>query len=387
MRRILTIAIGILLLVGAVLISKLFIANKKKPKPKFDKIVKKVTVDTVQNKEVPIIITASGNLTAKHKIQLFAEVQGVLKIGTKEFKAGTYYTKGETLLRINSDEFYANLQSQKSNFYNKITAILPDIRLDYPNEYQKWQDYLNSFDINKTTPKLPTINTDKEKYFISGRGINTTYYNVKNLEVKLGKYSLRAPFKGILTEALVTPGTLVRAGQKLGEFIDPSVYEMEVSVNATFADLLKKGNVVKLHNLENTSEYTGKVIRVNGKIDATSQTIKAYIQVAGKTLKEGMYLEANLIAKSEKNAIEVSRKLLVDNKQLFVVNDSILNLIDINPVYFSAENAILKDIENGTLILSKPVPGAYDGMKVEILTNKSTGQRQNAKEKKKEPKK
>ncbi len=366
MRKILTIALGILLLVGAVFISKLFIANKKKPKPKFDKIVKKVVVDTVQNKEIPIVITASGNLTAKHKIQLFAEVQGVLKITSKDFKAGTYYNKGETLLQINSDEFYANLQSQKSNFYNKITAILPDIRLDYPTEYQKWQDYLNSFDINKTTPKLPAIGTDKEKYFISGRGINTAYYNVKNLEVKLGKYRLRAPFKGILTEALVTPGTLVRAGQKLGEFINPSVYEMEVSVSATFADLLKKGNAVKLHNLENTNEYMGKVIRVNGKIDAASQTIKAYIQVADKTLKEGMYLEANLIAKSEKNAIEVSRKLLVDNKQLFVVNDTILRLIDVNPVYFSAENAILKGIENGTLMLSKPVPGAYDGMKVEI---------------------
>ena len=193
---------------------------------------------------------------------------------------------------------------------------------------------------------------------------------MKNLEVKLGKYSLRAPYKGILTEAIVTPGTLVRAGQKLGEFIDPSVYEMEVSVSATFADLLKKGNTVKLHNLEKTKEYSGKVIRVNGKVDATSQTIKAYIQVADKTLKEGMYLEANLIAKSEKNAIEVSRKLLIDNKQLFVVNDSILSLIDVNPIYFSAENAIIKGIENGTLILSKPVPGAYDGMQVQILQDK-----------------
>ena len=370
MRKIITIALGILLLVGAVLVSKMFISNKKKPKPKFDKIVEKVAIDTVQNMEIPIVITTSGNLTAKNKIQLFAEVQGVLKITGKDFKAGTNYSKGETVLRINSDEFYANLQSQKSNFYNKITAILPDIRLDYPNEYQKWQDYLNSLDINKVTPKLPVINSDKEKYFISGRGINTTYYNVKNLEVKLGKYSLRAPYKGILTEAIVTPGTLVRAGQKLGEFIDPSVYEMEVSVSATFADLLKKGNTVKLHNLEKTKEYSGKVIRVNGKVDATSQTIKAYIQVADKTLKEGMYLEANLIAKSEKNAIEVSRKLLIDNKQLFVVNDSILSLIDVNPIYFSAENAIIKGIENGTLILSKPVPGAYDGMQVQILQDK-----------------
>ena len=367
MRKIISIVLGVLLLAGAVFLAKYLIDTKKKPKPTFDKIVKTVFVEEVENKEIPIIITTSGNLTAKHKIELYAEVQGVLKPSSKEFKAGTSYSKGESIIKINSDEFYANLQSQKSNFYNSLTSIMPDIRLDYPDEYQKWQAYLNSFDINKTTPELPTLNSDKEKFFISGRGINSAYYNVKNLEVKLGKYNLRAPYDGILTEALVTPGTLVRVGQKLGEFIDPSVYEMEVSVNAEFADLLKKGNTVKLHNLEKTKEYTGKVIRINGKVDATSQTIKAYIQVAHPDLREGTYLEANLSARSEKEAIEVSRKLLIDNKQMFVVRDSILDLIDVNPVYFSAESAVIKGVENGTLILSKPTPGAYQGMQVKIF--------------------
>ena len=367
MRKIISIVLGVLLLAGAVFLAKYLIDNKKKPKPTFDKIVKTVFVEEVENKEIPIIITTSGNLTAKHKIELYAEVQGVLKPSSKEFKAGTSYSKGESIIKINSDEFYANLQSQKSNFYNSLTSIMPDIRLDYPDEYQKWQAYLNSFDINKTTPELPTLNSDKEKFFVSGRGINSAYYNVKNLEVKLGKYNLRAPYDGILTEALVTPGTLVRVGQKLGEFIDPSVYEMEVSVNAEFADLLKKGNTVKLHNLEKTKEYTGKVIRINGKVDATSQTIKAYIQVAHPDLREGTYLEANLSARSEKEAIEVSRKLLIDNKQMFVVRDSILDLIDVNPVYFSAESAVIKGVKNGTLILSKPTPGAYQGMQVKIF--------------------
>jgi len=367
MRKILSILLGLAFLAGAVLISKKFIANKKKPKPTFKKIVKTVFTSNAVNKDVPIIITASGNLNAKHKMQLFAEVQGVLKTATKEFKSGTTYRKGERIIRINSDEFFANMQSQKSNFNNSIISVMPDIRLDYPNEFQKWDNYLKSLDVNKTTPQLPNINSDKEKYFISGRGINTAYYNIKNLEVKLRKYSLFAPYSGIVTEALVTPGTLVRAGQKLGEFINTSVYEMEVSINATFADLLKKGSTVQLHNTERTKEYTGKVIRINGQVDSKSQTIKAYIQVAHKDLKEGMFLEADLKAKSIPNAIEISRKLLVNDKQIFTVkNDTLLNLIDIQPVYFSAEKIIVKGIKNGTKLLSKTVPGAYQGMAVKI---------------------
>ena len=369
MRKLVSILLGLALIVGAIFISKKIIANKKKPKPKVEKIIKTVFTQVVENKDIPITITTSGNLTAKHKIEIFAEVQGVLKIASKEFKSGTKYRKGETILRINNDEFFANLQSQKSSFSNSIIAIMPDIKLDYTAEFDKWNAYLNSIDVNKSIPKLPIFNTDKEKYFISGRGINTAYYTIKNLEVKLRKYNLHAPFSGIVTEALVTQGTLVRVGQKLGELIDPSKYEMEVSVNAEFADLLKKGNSVKLHNLEKTKEYSGKVIRINGKVDATSQTIKAYIQVAHKDLKEGMYLEADLVAKSEENAFEISRKLLIENKQLFVVNETILNLIDVNPVYFSADKVIIKGLKNGTSLVSKPVVGAYDGMLVKIFND------------------
>ncbi|NNC70306.1 MAG: HlyD family efflux transporter periplasmic adaptor subunit, partial [Flavobacteriaceae bacterium] len=325
-------------------------------------------VDSVQNKEIPIIITASGNLIAKNRIELFSEVQGVLRPSKKEFKAGTKYYKGETLLSLNSDEFYASLQSQKSNLYNLITSVMPDIRLDYPTEFSKWQGYLQSFDLNSTTPKLPAFSSDKEKFFISGRGITTSYYNVKNLEVRLGKYRIRAPYTGILTEALVTPGTLIRAGQKLGEFINPNIFEMEVAVNAQYSDLLKVGNKVTLNNLERTKTYTGKVVRVNGKIDQTSQTIKAFIEIADKSLKEGMYLEAELVAKSEPDALEIPRKLLVDNSAIYIVNDSVLKLIKVNPVYFSADNVVIKGLPNNTLIISQMVPGAYDGMPVKINT-------------------
>ena len=38
--------------------------------------------------------------------------------------------------------------------------------LDYATEFNKWEDYLKSFDLTKTTPKLPEFLSDKEKYFI-----------------------------------------------------------------------------------------------------------------------------------------------------------------------------------------------------------------------------
>ena len=369
MRKYIFIALGIAIVIGSVFLAKTMIANNKKPEPKAKKIVKTIFIDVVENKDIPIIIKANGNLVAKNKIEIFSEVQGVLQTTAKEFKTGNTYKKGEVILRINNEEHYANLQAQKSNLYNTITSIMPDIRLDYPEEYEKWQAYLISFDFNKTTPVLPEINSEKEKFFISGRNIYTSYYNVKNMEVRLNKYIIRAPYSGILTEAIVNPGSLVRQGQKLGEFIDPSVYELEVAISANYIDLLQKGNSVKLHNLNSSKTWVGKIIRVNGKIDQASQTVKAFVQVAGKDLKEGMYLEANLVAKKEKEAYEMPRKLLVNNESVYVFNDSILNLVKVNPVYFKDTSVVIKGLENGTMVLSKNVPGAYDGMAVKVFND------------------
>ncbi len=368
MRKYISIVLGILIIVASVYIVKAMVANNQKPQRKAKKIVKTVFIDIVENKDIPITINANGNLVAKNKIEIFSEVQGILQTTSKEFKPGTSYRKGQVILKINNEEHYANLQAQKSNLYNAITSIMPDIRLDYPVEYKKWQNYLSSFDFDKTTPKLPEMNSEKEKFFISGRNIYTTYYNVKNMEVRLNKYIIRAPYNGILTDALVNPGSLVRQGQKLGEFINPSVYEMEVAINANYIDLLKKGNTVKVQTLDNSKTWNGKIIRVNGKVDQTSQTVKAFIQVDGKDLKEGMYLEANLVAKKEKNAYEMPRKLLVNNESVFVLKDSVLDLVKVNAVYFKDKTVVIKGLENGTKVLSKSVPGAYAGMAVKVFS-------------------
>ncbi|MEM5540695.1 MULTISPECIES: efflux RND transporter periplasmic adaptor subunit [unclassified Olleya] len=365
MRKIILSILGVLLIIAAIFISKSLVDNKNKPKPIAAKVIKTVFTDTVNNTTIPIVIAANGNLTAKQRVELYSEVQGIFRNGSYLFKPGQNYRKGQTLIRVDAAEYYASVQSSKSNLYNSIAAIMPDLRLDFPDVFQKWQSYLTSFDLNKTTPKLPEISSDKENYFITGRGIITNYYNVKNLEQRLSKYTITAPFNGILTEALATEGSLIRNGQKLGEFINPSVYEMQVAISKSFANILKVGETVSLTNLDKTESYTGKVSRVNGSIDATTQTVTAFIEVEDSNLKEGMYLEANLNAKSIDNAIEIDRNLLTDNQEIFVIKDSLLDVMPAKPIHFSDTKVVLKDVPNGTVILKRTVPGAYAGMLVQ----------------------
>lgn len=371
-KLIISAAVGVVIIFVSLWLAGVIAGSKDNKRPTAPKVVKTVFVDTVQNGTVPIVVPANGNLIAKKRVELYSEVQGVFRPGSKLFRTGQEYSAGQTLIRIDANEYYASVQSAKSNLYNLLTSIMPDLRLDYPEIYPKWQAYLNGFDLDKTTPPLPELTSEKEKFFITGRQIVTNYYNVKNLEQRLSKYTITAPFNGILTEALVTEGSLVRSGQKLGEFINTDVYELEVSISKTYGDFLSVGKKVELYNLNGTKKYMGEVTRVNGRVDQNSQTITVFIEVTGDDLKEGQYLEAELQAKEESDAIEINRSLLLDDDQIFVVKDSILDLLYVEPIYFTDKTVVLKNIPNGEVIVEKPIPGAYAGMLVKVYNESNT---------------
>ena len=119
-------------------------------------------------------------------------------------------------------------------------------------------------------------------------------------------------------------------------------------------------------NPENDSQqWNGKVSRINGKIDPSTQTVQVFVSIKGDDLKEGMYLEAYIIGKARIDAIEVKRNLLIDNTNLYAVDeDSVLVLSTINVVHKSRSTVVVQGVEENSWLLLKPIPGAYPGMKV-----------------------
>ncbi len=365
MNKVISIVLGILLLAGGFFAFKMLAGTEKKTKADSEEIIQTVFVKKVENSNNPVTVVESGRLVAKHRIEIFAEVQGVMETNGKEFKPGVHYSRGQTIVKIRSNDFAANLQAQKSTLVNLITSILPDMRLDYPDAFQKWDNYVKNFDMHKPVPELPEADSEKEKFFLTGRNIYTTYYNTKNMEIVLSKYNLRAPFNGILTEALVTPGTLVRQGQKIGEFIDPSVYELEVAISKSLLSSLEVGKKVTVRDAESTGkEWSGEVIRINGRVDPTTQTVQVFIQVKGDGLREGMYLEAVIVGEEKENTFEVARSLLINDLEIYVVKDSILTLKPVTPVFYASKFSLISGLEDGDLVINRIVPGAYPGMKV-----------------------
>jgi multidrug efflux pump subunit AcrA (membrane-fusion protein) len=287
-----------------------------------------------------------------------------MQAGAKEFKEGSYFQQGDILVQLDDTEARLNLLAQKSNVLNQVTQILPDIKIDYTSSAEEWISYVENFDINAPLPELPKPQNEQEKYFFAAQNVYNLYYTIKSAESRLAKYTIRAPYGGVLTEATIDPGTLVRTGQKLGEFINPTIYEMEVAVSLKESNFVKLGDEVLLQSGDINGDWTGRIIRIGDKIDANTQTLKAYLQVTGRGLKEGMYLKGNINADVIDNAMEIPRKLLVNDRELYVVQDSLLVSKVVEIVKMNDETAIVRGLSDGTHMISETVSGAYDGMKV-----------------------
>ena len=344
---------------------------KKAPKRK---VVQKTTValvTKVKNTDLPLIVEGSGQIRAKNRIDIFAEVSGVLNPTPKDFRTGQVFDKGELLISVDDKEFKANLMAQRSEFQSLVTSILPDIKLEFPEEQKKWDDYLNSIVVTRPIPILPETNTRKEKFFITGRKIYTTYYGIKNLEARLDKYTLRAPYKGIVTISNINPGGLVRSGQKLGSFSNTSVYELELSVSASEAALVEVGDRAEIFSHENNNVWEGIVSRINSAINMNTQTLSIFIEISNPDIKEGMFPNARIYCGTISNVYTIPRNLVFNNSWIYYVDsDSVLQKVDINPVRFLEKTVIVSDLPDGMEILDKNISGSFIGLKVKPVLKK-----------------
>ncbi len=363
--RRLGIVAAVLIVVGALYFANYLTSQKAPPKRK-EAVAKEKLAQTVvvNNEDIPTELEVQGELVAFDKIDIFAEVSGTLKATSRPFKVGSYFQKGSVLLSVDDTEARLTLLSQKSSLLNSITQMMPDLKIDYPESFQQWKTYLDQFDPEKSIQAFPKPLNDQEKFFIASRNLYTQYYNIKSAEERLSKYTINTPFSGVITQTSINTGAVVRAGQKLGELMNTGNYELEATVPLSDLKYIKEGNPVALYSDDIEGKWNGRVKRINNQVDPGTQTVKIFVDVTGKGLKEGMYLKGDIEASMVEDALRIPRRLLVNQNSVYVVHDSILTLREVDVVKFLDESVIVRGLENGTQLLQEPIPGAFDGMKV-----------------------
>jgi multidrug efflux pump subunit AcrA (membrane-fusion protein) len=361
----------IILFVLAFMVSGMFSRMAETPEEKQKEAIKlyvKTEKVSYQTNDAKIIET--GRLTSQQSVDLSAEVQGQILPANVILKEGTKFHKGDLIIKIFDEEAKNNLKASKSRFMNGIAGILPDIKIDFPESFQKYQDFFNSIKIDKPLPELPELDSDKEKVFLASRNILNDYFSIKSAEVRLSKYSLYAPFDGTFTAVYLEPGSVANPGSRIASMIRTDKLELEVPVRIEDAYWIQVGDEVEVSTKDRHFRWTGKVVRKSEFMDPSSQSIIVYVGLSSnkeKPLYQGQYLRAEFASKTIDNSMEIPRNAVFNKNMVFIVMDGKLKKKQVKILKNMETTVVFSGLPEGVEVVVEPLVNAQEGFNAEIL--------------------
>ncbi|MEM7552059.1 MAG: efflux RND transporter periplasmic adaptor subunit [Bacteroidota bacterium] len=369
-RQVVIVACGLLLLIGSVFLMQFLGSQKEEPEKEIPVIpVKAVKTEKVEYSSIPTLTTAYGRVISAEAIDIIAEKSGQILRGNTLLKAGRSFNKGELLFALEDTEVRLNLQSSKSNFLKDLASILPDLKIDFPDSYEKWNSYFKSVEIDKELPNLPNYDDPKEKTFLATQNILSSYYNIKSTEAGLRKYRVYAPFKGTITDVYLQSGSFVNPGGRVIRIIRTDRIEMRVSVEVDDIQWIKKGGKVDVYSQNGEEYWTGTVSRIGDFVNQTTQSIDVFVAInsLGKTIYDGQYLKAELKGKEIEEGAILPREAVFEGNKVYVLADTVLKVREIDIRKTNENTVVYNGLKQGTELVVEPLINAYNNMPAKKL--------------------
>ena len=166
-----------------------------------------------------------------------------------------------------------------------------------------------------------------EQDLISEQAYNQARYDTEQLELaledserELSYATVTAPISGIVTERLVNLGDHVETHAKLFEIVDFDSIVARVFVPERQLPGLFVGQPARVLAQSLDGSHQAKVERISPEVDPRSGTVKVTLDIPGdQGLLPGMYVEVDLVAAVEEDALLAPKRALVyDQEQVFV---------------------------------------------------------------------
>ena len=344
-------------------------ASKAKSEETHEQHVKSVIVTKISNSQIKNEINSSGRVVSLNNITISSEVQGRL-IGINTFKKGTEIKRGDVVFSVKKTDLKHLIDAKKSRFMSLVSSNLADIKLDYNTEYSKWENFFNAINIENNLPNFPEMSSSKEKNYIISRSILAEYLSIKSDEEKLSKYTVYAPFDGIITKSYSDIGGNVNPGTPVIDFIRKGKMEIELTVNTSEINFLNIGD--KVNFIENGNTYNGKVIRKGNFVNPSTQNISVFtsINVDKNSLYNGMYVSATIITKGIENVCKLPRRSIFKKNKVFIINkNNELKIKEVNIISYQGDDVIVENLSNNTLIVIEPLVNIKEGTIVKPISN------------------
>ncbi len=331
--------------------------------------VRTVLAESVAYDTIMSPVVADGRVTSQQEVTVSSEVRGAILSGEVPFKKGQRFRKGDVLIRIFDGDTANSLKSTKSAYLQKIAAILPDLKVDFPDRFDTWSAFFHDIDIEKDLPPLPEMKSDQEKIFVASNSILSDYYAIKSSEITLDKHVIRAPFDGSFTSVSVEVGAIANPGSSLASIIRTDSLELEAQVKRSDIRWISIGDEVDVVNDDGSNSWKGVVTRMSGFLEAATQTMSVFVKIRSTKdtpVYQGQYLSAVFPGKPIDAVMEIPRNAVFNANEVFSIVDGALQKREINVVKINETTLLFNGVDEGSVVVTMPLVNAMEGSKVRI---------------------
>ncbi len=373
----------ILILIGAVAAFIIMGAMKSEPE-ETEEVVKAIPVLTTMATRDNVVLTVDvqGEVQPRTEINLVPQVNGLITYMSPKFIEGGRFNKGDLLVRIDPEEYALRVTQAQANVAQAETVVVRELA-EAAIAKQDWEQ------LGRTGE--PTALTLREPQVAEARAqLASAKARLSEAELQLKRTTLVAPFSGRVTIRHVDQGEFVTAGTKLGEIYATSV--MDVRLPLTNEELRRAGLTLGFEATDQTpgipvtlkadvagtlSEWSGEIVRTDSRFDAATRVLYAYVEVRdpiskgtgpGTLLAPGIFVNAAIDGRRLDNVITVPRSALRGQDQVYVAEDDTLSIKTVSVLSSNRQEAVLADgITPGVQVITSPIRGVAEGMKVEVV--------------------
>jgi membrane fusion protein, multidrug efflux system len=191
-----------------------------------------------------------AQIKARESTQISSEMSG--RIIQLKIRDGERFTAGQLLVGFHCSLEEAQLAKAKATLEKKRKA----------------------YEVNQKLEKLNSIST--LELAVAKAEEEEAKADVRVTEAMLGRCVIKAPFSGKVVEVTARAYQSVREGDPLLEIINEKDLEVEFIAPSRALPQLKPGNTFKVTLDETAKTYKASIIRLGGRVDPVSQTIKVY---------------------------------------------------------------------------------------------------------------
>ena len=360
---------------AGILIVSIFIGNfiikglaslKKVKEPKtYRENIPKVNVTSIELKDNIPLIKANGRVQSSKKSEVYSEVRGKITYINPVFKKGQKVTQGSLLIKVDNTPALHTFLASKNSYYNSIASILPDIKLDYKEDYEKWSNYYNKILKEDFPSTLPEIPNSTEKAFVTNRGVYQAYFNLKSEYENLKKFTVYAPYNGTIDDTYQYEGSIINPGAKLFSIVSSSDVDLVFSISSSDVQQLKKGNQVDL--IDNGIVYEAKINRISTFLDQNQQSLLVYVNPPKDlNVHDGAYLEGVFHGNPVSQSVQIPRSAIKNNRVLVLQKDSTVRFKNINLISSNLDSVLITNIDKNDIIVTNSPVKLTEGIKVEV---------------------